>query len=154
MSDPTAEQARLVEHSALELSGLIHRREVSCVDVMTAYLAQIERYNPVLNAIVALRDREELLAEARQRDDELAAGHSRGWMHGFPHAVKDLAAARGLPHTSGSRIFADRVAEADDRRRRPHPGGRRRHHRQVQHARVRPRVPDLQRGVGHHRKSL
>ena len=115
MSDPTAEQARLVEHSALELSGLIHRREVSCVDVMTAYLAQIERYNPVLNAIVALRDREELLAEARQRDGELAAGHSRGWMHGFPHAVKDLAAARGLPHTSGSRIFADRVAEADDR---------------------------------------
>ena len=115
MSEPTAEQARLVEHSALELSGLIHRREVSCVDVMTAYLAQIERYNPVLNAIVALRDREELLAEARQRDDELAAGHTRGWMHGFPHAVKDLAAARGLPHTSGSRIFADRVAEADDR---------------------------------------
>ena len=115
MSEPTAEQAHLVEHSALELSGLIHRREVSCVDVMTAYLAQIERYNPVLNAIVALRDREELLAEARQRDDELAAGHSRGWMHGFPHAVKDLAAARGLPHTSGSRIFADRVAEADDR---------------------------------------
>ena len=115
MSEPTAEQAHLVEHSALELSGLIHRREVSCVDVMTAYLAQIERYNPVLNAIVALRDREELLAEARQRDDELAAGHTRGWMHGFPHAVKDLAAARGLPHTSGSRIFADRVAEADDR---------------------------------------
>ena len=115
MSDPTAEQARLVEHSALELSRLIHRREVSCVDVMTAYLAQIERYNPVLNAIVALRDREELLAEARQRDGELAAGHSRGWMHGFPHAVKDLAAARGLPHTSGSRIFADRIAEADDR---------------------------------------
>ncbi len=115
MSEPTAEQARLVEHSALELSGLVHRREVSCVDVMTAYLAQIERYNPVLNAIVALRDREELLAEARQRDGELAAGHTRGWMHGFPHAVKDLAAARGLPHTSGSRIFADRVAEADDR---------------------------------------
>jgi ureidomalonase len=115
VSEPTAEQARLVEHSALELSGLIHRREVSCVDVMAAYLAQIERYNPVLNAIVALRDREELLAEAGQRDGELAAGHSRGWMHGFPHAVKDLAAARGLPHTSGSRIFADRVAEADDR---------------------------------------
>jgi amidase len=114
VSDSTAEQAALVEHSALELSDLIHRREVSCVDVMTAYLAQIERYNPVLNAIVALREPEELLAEARERDDELAAGRSRGWMHGFPHAVKDLAAAKGLPHTSGSRIFADRIAEADD----------------------------------------
>lgn len=114
VSDPTAEQAALVEHSALELSDRIHRREVSCLDVMTAYLAQIERYNPVLNAIVALRDSEELLAEARGCDDELAAGHSRGWMHGLPHAVKDLAAANGLPHTSGSRIFANRIADADD----------------------------------------
>lgn len=108
------DQAALVGHSALELSDLIHRREVSCVEVMSAHLAQIERYNPALNAIVALRDGDELLAEARERDEELAAGRSRGWMHGFPHAVKDLAAAKGLPHTSGSRIFADRVAEADD----------------------------------------
>ncbi|WP_374970658.1 amidase [Terrabacter sp. BE26] len=114
VSAPTAEQAYLVERSAVELSGLIHRREVSCVDVMGAHLAQIERYNPELNAIVALRDPEVLLAEARERDEELAAGRSRGWMHGFPHAVKDLAAAKGLPHTNGSRIFAGRVAEADD----------------------------------------
>lgn len=114
MSGPTAEQARLVGHSALELSALIHRREVSCVEVMSAHLAQIERYNPMLNAIVALRDPDDLLAEARERDEELAAGRSRGWMHGFPHAIKDLAAARGLPHTFGSRIFVDRVAEADD----------------------------------------
>lgn len=109
-----ADQADLVGHSALELSDLIHRREVSCVEVMAAHLAQIERYNPVLNAIVALRDGDELLAEARQRDEELAAGRSRGWMHGFPHAVKDLAAAKGLPHTAGSRIFRSRVAEVDD----------------------------------------
>lgn len=108
------EQPELVGHSALELSDLIHRREVSCVEVMAAHLAQIERYNPQLNAIVALRDGDELLAEARQRDEELAAGRSRGWMHGFPHAVKDLAAAEGLPHTSGSRIFGDRIAEVDD----------------------------------------
>lgn len=114
MSGPTPEQARLVDHSALELSELIHRREVSCVEVMSAHLAQIERYNPVLNAIVALRDPDDLLAEARECDRELAVGRSRGWMHGFPHAIKDLAAARGLPHTSGSRIFARRVAEADD----------------------------------------
>ena len=110
----TTGQAALVEHSALELSDLIHRREVSCVEVMTAYLAQIERYNPVLNAVVALRGREELLAEATQRDNELTAGRSRGWMHGFPHAVKDLAAAKGLAFTSGSRIFADRIADTDD----------------------------------------
>jgi Asp-tRNA(Asn)/Glu-tRNA(Gln) amidotransferase A subunit family amidase len=114
VSGPTAEQRALVEHSAVELSDLIHRREVSCVEVMAAHLAHIEQYNPVLNAVVALRDPTQLLAEAQERDDELARGHSRGWMHGFPHAVKDLAAAAGLPHTYGSRIHADRVADADD----------------------------------------
>lgn len=103
-----------MERTAVELSGLIHRREVSCVDVMIAHLAQIERYNPVVNAIVGLRDREGLLAEAGARDEELSAGHSRGWMHGFPHAIKDLAAAKGLPYTSGSPIFAHRIAQTDD----------------------------------------
>jgi amidase len=35
-------------------------------------------------------------------------------MHGFPHAVKDLAAAKGLPFTSGSPIYKDRIADEDD----------------------------------------
>ncbi len=104
----------LVMCDALTLSGLIKSREVSCVDVMTAYLDHIERHNGSVNAIVALRGRDELLAEARERDHQLADGHYLGWMHGFPHAVKDLSAAKGLPFTSGSPIFADRIADADD----------------------------------------
>lgn len=62
----------LVAHTALELSDLIHRREVSCVEVMTAHLEQIDRLNPTLNAVVGMRQPDELLAEARARDAELA----------------------------------------------------------------------------------
>lgn len=104
----------LVMCDALELSGKIKRREVSCVETMTAYLDHIDKHNPSVNAIVALRDREELLAEAQERDRQLADGEYLGWMHGFPHAVKDLSAVAGMPFTSGSPIFADRIAEADD----------------------------------------
>lgn len=104
----------LVMSDALELSGKIKRREVSCVETMTAYLDHIETHNPAVNAIVALRDRGELLAEAKERDRQLANSQYLGWMHGFPHAVKDLSAVEGMPFTSGSPIFADRVAEADD----------------------------------------
>lgn len=104
----------LVMCDALELSGKIKRREVSCVETMNAYLDHIETHNPAVNAIVALRDREELLAEAAERDRQLADGQYLGWMHGFPHAVKDLSAVAGMPFTSGSPIFADRIAEADD----------------------------------------
>ncbi|CCQ15673.1 putative amidase [Rhodococcus sp. AW25M09] len=114
MATTVGPAAELLMCDALELSGKIKRREVSCVETMTAYLDHIEIHNPTVNAIVALRDRDELIAEAHERDNQLAQGQYLGWMHGFPHAVKDLSAVKGLPFTSGSAIFADRIAEADD----------------------------------------
>src|SRR6478752_579234 len=43
----------------------------------------------------------------------LARGQSRGWMHGFPHAVKDLVATSGVRTTQGSPIFRDVVPQQD-----------------------------------------
>ncbi|GIH03733.1 amidase [Rhizocola hellebori] len=100
--------------SAVDLSEQIRRREVSCVEVMRAYLERIEALNPRVNAIVALREPEVLLREASARDEQLARGQYLGWLHGLPFAVKDLAAAEGLLWTEGSPIYARRVAEADD----------------------------------------
>jgi amidase len=91
----------IVDWTAAELSSAIGSRLVSCVEVMTAYLDQIERLNPRVNAIVALRPRQELLADAAEKDELLARGERQGWMHGFPHAVKDLSDVRGLPTTKG-----------------------------------------------------
>ena len=68
------ENRELVMADAVTLSGLIRRREVSCVEVMDSFLDQIELHNPAVNAIVALRDREALTAEARERDSQLARG--------------------------------------------------------------------------------
>ena len=42
----------ITDLDALALSRAIHAREVSCRDVMAAYLARIDRLNPALNAIV------------------------------------------------------------------------------------------------------
>ena len=98
---------------ASDLSAAIHRREVSCREVMSGYLDRIDARNPELNAIVSLRNRDELLAEADQLDTELVAGQSRGWMHGFPHAVKDLAETEGLRTTMGSPLLADHVPAFD-----------------------------------------
>jgi amidase len=100
--------------SALELAEAIRRRQVSCVEVMTAYLGRIEALNPRVNAIVAIRDPEVLLRAAAVRDDQLAGGRYLGWLHGFPFAVKDVVAAEGLLWTEGSPIHAARVAESDE----------------------------------------
>ena len=98
---------------ATALSERIARRERSCVEVMRECLERIERLNPPLNAIVSLRDGDVLLAEAAARDAELARGGRRGWMHGLPHAVKDLEDTAGIVTTSGSPLFADHVPVAD-----------------------------------------
>ncbi len=98
---------------ALALSGAIKSRQVSCVEVMNAALDRIEALNPKVNAIVALQDRGDLIAQAKARDEELARGRYCGWMHGFPQAIKDLAATKGIRTTQGSRIFKDFVPAAD-----------------------------------------
>ena len=99
--------------SAVALSAAIHAKSVSCVEVMRATLAQIERHNPAVNAIVTLQDPGHLLAEAAERDARLARGESAGPLHGFPLAVKDFDPVRGLPFSQGSPIFRDRIAPAD-----------------------------------------
>jgi Asp-tRNA(Asn)/Glu-tRNA(Gln) amidotransferase A subunit family amidase len=105
--------SELTSLTALELSAAIKQKQVSCVEVMQAYLRRIHKYNPSYNAIVALAEDDDLLGQARTADDELARGEYRGWMHGMPHAVKDLVAVKGMPFTSGSLMYKDRIAEQD-----------------------------------------
>lgn len=105
--------ADLTQMTASQISVAIRRRVVTCREVMHAYLDRIERYNPVYNAIVSRVDPDELLRQADDADRELDAGTYRGWMHGMPHAVKDLADVRGLPTSNGSPIFAGQMADAD-----------------------------------------
>ena len=98
---------------AWQLSREIRGGRLSCRQVMNAYLAHIDRVNPVTNAIVALRERDVLMQEAAAADEALAAGKVAGWMHGMPQAPKDLALTRGIRTTFGSPIFKDNVPASD-----------------------------------------
>ena len=109
----TASADDITALDATALSEAVHARRVSCREVMQAYLARIARLNPTYNAIVALRPDDALLAEADACDDELARGASRGWLHGAPQAIKDLANAAGLPTTLGSPLMRDFIARED-----------------------------------------
>ena len=105
--------SEIVMADALQLSGWIRRRQVSCREVMLAFLDHIERINPKVNAIVSMRDRDQLLKEADERDTQLRRGEYLGWMHGFPQAPKDLTATAGIPTTQGSLLFKDYVPKND-----------------------------------------
>ncbi len=103
--------------SASALSRAIQSRQVSCREVMQAYLARIAMVNPLHNAIVSLRDADVMLREADARDAELAralaAGAPIGWMHGLPQAIKDLALTANLRTTFGSPLLRDFVPTED-----------------------------------------
>jgi amidase len=102
-----------IRFNAAQLSEAIHRREISCREVLDAFADRIELRNPALNAVVSLRDRSDVLVESLRCDDELTRGSSRGWMHGFPLAIKDLADTAGLRTTSGSRLLENFVPTTD-----------------------------------------
>ncbi len=115
-STPGAAAARIpeiVRMDARSLSSAIASRKLSCVEVMTAYLDHIAAFNPKVNAIVALQDRDGLMAQARERDAQLARGEIMGPLHGFPHAVKDLQPVAGIRSTSGSPILKDFIPTHD-----------------------------------------
>jgi amidase len=103
----------LVGSPAHLLCDAIAAREVSCVEVVSAHLDRIESLDGTYHAFVSRRPRDAVLAEARERDQELARGERRGWMHGLPHAVKDLSDVRGQP-TTGGFTPVDRAPVATD----------------------------------------
>src|SRR3954449_12398082 len=105
---------QITELGANELSIAIHAKDVSCLEVMTAYLRRIEGVNPRYNAIVSLQDGDALLRQARERDEMLARGGDLGWLHGVPQAIKDLASTAGIRTTNGSPLNKDNVPAADN----------------------------------------
>ena len=102
-----------LECSATELSRRIRQHEISCRELMQHTLERVRLLNPRFNALVSLQDGDDLLQQADQRDAQLGRGERCGWMHGFPLAVKDLSAVRGLPTTRGSPLFKNNVPDFD-----------------------------------------
>lgn len=103
----------IVSLDAIALSQAIQTREVSCVEVLNAYLAHIDRINPAVNAIVAIQDRAVLHTLATERDTQLSRGESLGPLHGFPQAPKDILPVAGMVTTKGSPIYANEITRVD-----------------------------------------
>ncbi len=98
--------------SARELARRIRTREMSALEVLRAHVDQIERIDPVVNAMVT-RTFERAEAEARDLDSRLAHGASVGPLAGVPVAHKDLAVTSGIRTTFGSPLFRDFVPDTD-----------------------------------------
>lgn len=99
--------------SAAELASLIRQKKVSAREMMQAHLAQIDRLNPRLNAIVTIVPEDELMAQALAADEAVVHGKPLGPLHGVPVAVKDNNQTNGIRTTSGSILYKDYVPDFD-----------------------------------------
>lgn len=97
---------------ALELAGMIARKEVSSRDVVAAHLARIDEVNPWLNAVVRRWD-DASLAAADAADKAVAAGDSLGVLHGVPVTVKENIDLAGTPTTQAVAFLAEAVSTSD-----------------------------------------
>lgn len=84
-------------------ADLVRRGEVSPLELVDAAIARIEALDPVLNAVVT-----STFDRAR---DAARSGPAQGPLHGVPYLVKDLNDLAGVPTSSGSRMYAGRVAD-------------------------------------------
>ena len=98
--------------SATQLAAMIRAKKVSAREVMQAHLAQIERVNPKVNAIVTLVA-DKAMTAATAADEAIAKGRTLGALHGLPIAHKDLVATAGIRTTQGSPFYRDFVPTKD-----------------------------------------
>ncbi|MFD6052961.1 amidase family protein [Agromyces sp. NPDC060279] len=98
--------------SAIELTGLIRRGELSAREAMTAHWRRIDELNPAINAVI-YEDREAAWAQATAADARQAAGDELGPLHGLPLTNKDTNETAGMPNTWGSPLLQHVVPETD-----------------------------------------
>jgi len=103
----------LIEQSASTLRQRMIRKEVSPLEVLDAFIAQIERTDPDINAFTVTCF-DEARAVARIVEARIMAGEEVGLLAGVPLAIKDMSLTKGMRTTFGSLIYENHVPDHDD----------------------------------------
>jgi Asp-tRNA(Asn)/Glu-tRNA(Gln) amidotransferase A subunit family amidase len=99
-------------YSVEQLAALLKSRQITSVQLTGMYLDRLKKYGPKLNCVVTLME-DSALAQARRADQEIAAGHYRGPLHGIPYGVKDLLATQGTRTTWGAAPYTNQMFDDD-----------------------------------------
>jgi Asp-tRNA(Asn)/Glu-tRNA(Gln) amidotransferase A subunit family amidase len=95
-----------------QLSHWIESKQLTSTRLTQLYLSRLDRYNSQLRCAITIT-RDHALTQARQADEEIAAGHYRGPLHGIPWGAKDLLDTANIPTTWGAEPYRNRVPAAD-----------------------------------------
>jgi Asp-tRNA(Asn)/Glu-tRNA(Gln) amidotransferase A subunit family amidase len=111
VSRPSTDEA-LAFLPVTHLAKLVETRQVKPSELTELYLSRLTTHDPTLHCVVSLTV-DLARAQAKQADDEIAAGRYRGPLHGMPFGLKDLFAVRGTRTTWGISPYKDQVIDTD-----------------------------------------
>ena len=98
----------MIFYSAHEILEKIKQGEVSSLEVLESFLAQVEKVNPKINAIVAL-DIERAKEKAKEADNKISLKSKLGPLHGLPMTIKDAFEVEGIVSTGGNPAWKDNI---------------------------------------------
>src|SRR5215472_16995151 len=107
-----AKDEDIAHASLVRLSRWIQQRKLTAERLTNIYLRRIELFDPKLHCVITVT-RDLALAQAKEADEEIAAGKYRGPLHGIPWGGKDLLDTAGIPTTYGAEPFRDRIPKED-----------------------------------------
>ena len=94
--------------SISDLKKLISTKEISPVELVNVFIERIQKYNPKLNAYLAVSSEKALVA-AKKTESAILQNQPIGPLEGIPISVKDLELTEGITTTMGSLVFKDRI---------------------------------------------
>jgi aspartyl-tRNA(Asn)/glutamyl-tRNA(Gln) amidotransferase subunit A len=98
--------------SIRQLGSMLRSGETTPTRLAEYYIDRLEKVGRQLNAVVTIT-RETAIREATRAEEELAAGHDRGPLHGIPYGAKDLLATTGIPTTWGAAPLRNQMLPFD-----------------------------------------
>src|SRR5579885_279271 len=107
-----AEEEDIAFAPVTQLSRWIESKQITSERLTNIYLRRLEKFNPKLRCAITIT-RERAMRQAKQADEEIAAGKYRGPLHGIPWGGKDLLDTAGIPTTYGAEPYRNRVPKED-----------------------------------------
>lgn len=103
----------IISLSANQIAFKIKNKEISVTQTVEAFLNQIERINPLVNAISDIRKKEDILNEAKEKDLQIQKGEKLGALFGLPISIKESFLVKGLKTTNGDPMLRNNIAQED-----------------------------------------
>ncbi len=105
-------ESDLAFYTIPQLAGLLRSGKISSVDLTQFFIHRLKTYSDTLSCLITLTEAR-ALQEAKQADEELAAGIDRGILHGIPYGIKDLFSSSGDKTTWGAAPYKDQTFDFD-----------------------------------------